>query len=191
MTPEPRRHEAELGVGGDGPLVILIGLMGAGKTGVGRELARRLRVPFTDLDERIEAQQGRSISEIFAADGEQEFRRIEADALAAALVDCPGVLSLGGGAPMHPVSQSLLRGRNVVLLEIAEDEAERRLSRSTHRPLLQDPDPMGRWRELAAQRLPVYRDLARWSQTGDRRPPTAVAREIHELLRAARTEETA
>lgn len=182
MSPVPARS---------GPDVILIGLMGAGKTGVGRELARRLRRRFVDLDERIESEQGRSISEIFAADGEAEFRRIEADALRAALGEEGAILSLGGGAAMHPEAAGLLRDRPVVLLEIDEEEAARRLSRSTNRPLLQGEDPMERWRELAEQRLPVYRGLARWRVRADRRPPTAVARDIDDLIRTTADEETA
>lgn len=85
-----------------GPLAILIGPMAAGKTSVGRALASRLDVPFADLDALIVEADGRTIPEIFAADGEAAFRELEAATLARALQEHPGVLSLGGGAPCTP-----------------------------------------------------------------------------------------
>ena len=120
-----------------GPLAILIGPMAAGKTSVGRALASRLEVPFADLDALIVEADGRSIPEIFAADGENTFRELEAATLARALLEHPGILSLGGGAPMHPASAERLRGGPVIWLDVDEAIAARRLAHGSGRPLLQ------------------------------------------------------
>ena len=165
-----------------GPQVILIGLMGAGKTSVGKELARRLGTTFHDLDALIVAEDGRDIPAIFAADGESIFRELEADALAHALTHHTGVLSLGGGTAMHPRSRALLAGQPVVLLEVEENTARSRLGRGENRPMLDGDDPMARWRELAAERLPVYREIARWRVDAGRGAVTAVARDIIDAL---------
>ncbi|MDN5821771.1 MAG: shikimate kinase, partial [Brachybacterium sp.] len=97
-----------------GPLAILIGPMAAGKTSVGRALASRLEGPFADLDALIVEADGRAIPEIFADGGETAFRELEAATLARALEEHPGVLSLGGGAPLHPPSRERLRGAPVI-----------------------------------------------------------------------------
>ncbi|MGO1286201.1 MAG: shikimate kinase [Brachybacterium sp.] len=143
-----------------GPLAILIGPMAAGKTSVGRSLASQLRVDFADLDALIVRAAGRSIPRLFAEEGETAFRELEADILARALSERSGVLSLGGGAPMHPASAELLRGLPVVLLEVEEAIAARRLAHGGGRPMLKGQDPMARWRELADERGSRYRDLA-------------------------------
>lgn len=165
-----------------GPLVILIGPMAAGKTAVGRSLAARLGVPFADLDALIVDEDGRPIPEIFAADGEPAFRALEAQVLARALAEHEGVLALGGGAPMRPESAAALRGRPVVLLEVSEHVAERRLSRGVGRPMLTGEDPMARWRELAAERGPTYRELAAHRIDAGRGSPAHVARTILRTL---------
>lgn len=165
-----------------GPLAILIGPMAAGKTSVGRALAARLKVPFADLDALIVEADGRSIPEIFAADGEPAFRELEAEVLARALREHPGVLSLGGGAPLHPASRELLRGAPVIFLDIDESVAARRIAHGTGRPLLEGPDPMSRWRELAVQRGPDYRDLAALHIDSGHGTPARVARSILRAL---------
>lgn len=162
---------------------ILIGPMAAGKSSVGRDLAARLGEPFADLDALIVERVGRSIPEIFATDGEEAFRDLEADVLAEALDTRTGVLALGGGAPLRPESAARLRGGPVVLLEIAEELVADRLRRGTDRPLLDGEAPLARWREITAARMPLYRDLARWTVVSDRTPPTAVSRRIRDLLR--------
>lgn len=176
-----------------GPIVILLGPMGAGKTAVGRELAARLQVGFADLDDLIVTGDGRSIPEIFAADAESGFRRIESETLARALAEHHGVLSLGGGAVMHPASREMLRERRVVLLEIDEHVAAHRIGRGHGRPMLAArEDPMVRWRQLAAERGPVYREVARWRVDAGRGTPAAVARAITDTLQQdllPRTEE--
>lgn len=165
-----------------GPLVILIGPMAAGKTSVGRALASRLGVDFADLDALIVQTAGRSIPALFAEEGEPAFRELEARTLARALTDCDGVLSLGGGAPVHPGSAELLRGRPVVLLEVEERIAARRLSYGAGRPMLEGRDPMVRWRQLAEERGGSYRDVAAHRIDSGHGSPARVARTIIRTL---------
>lgn len=161
-----------------GPVVILMGPMAAGKTSVGRALAGQLQVPFADLDELIVAAAGRPVPEIFEAMGEEGFRALEAEVLARALEEQTGVLALGGGAPLREESGARLRGRPVVLLEVDEETAGRRIARGVGRPLLAGDDPMERWRRLAAERGPVYRDLAAHRVDAGTGAPAHVARTI-------------
>ncbi|ATG54941.1 shikimate kinase [Brachybacterium ginsengisoli] len=170
-----------------GPLAILIGPMAAGKTSVGRALASRLEVPFADLDALIVEAEGRSIPAIFAAEGEARFREIEAEALARALAEHPGVLSLGGGAPLHPASRERLRGAPVIFLDVDERVAARRISHGTGRPMLQGQDPMARWRELTVERGPVYRELAALRIDSGHGSPSRVARAIVTALQGELT----
>jgi len=165
-----------------GPLAILMGPMGAGKTSVGRALANQLGVEFSDLDTLIVEADGRTIPEIFAAEGEPAFRELEAAVLARALTERTGVLALGGGAPLHPDSGELLRGRPVILLEVEEAVAARRLARGTGRPLLEGHDPMARWRQLARERGPTYRELAACLIDAGQGRPAHVARTIVRTL---------
>lgn len=165
-----------------GPAAVLLGPMGAGKTSVGRELAARLEVPFDDLDAMIVAEAGRPIPEIFETQGEPAFRELEAQMLARALTTCHGVLALGGGAAMHPASRERLRGAPTVLLEIEETVAAGRLGRGAGRPMLSGQDPMTRWRELAFERGPVHRDLARWSVDAGHGSAAAIARAITDMM---------
>lgn len=165
-----------------GPVVILIGPMGAGKTSVGRRLARMLDLPFVDLDQRIvERAGGRSIPEIFSAEGERAFRVQEAEALADELEHGHGVLALGGGAPLDPGSQERLRGAPVALLEVEASAIAPRLRRG-RRPLLEAADPLQRWQEIASERLPIYRSLARWSIDTTHGSPSRHARLLAEQV---------
>lgn len=169
--PVPRAPEVR-------PRAVLIGPMAAGKTRVGRALARIWQVPFRDLDLEIEARSGRSIPEIFAADGEAAFRILEAQVLEESLTGFDGVLALGGGAPLTPSSRVLLADHPVVLIEIDDRTARRRLRGGRGRPLLAGTDPMVRWTRITGERMPVYRSLARHRVDGAGRGPTAVARAI-------------
>ena len=166
-----------------GPLAILIGPMAAGKTSVGRALASRLEVPFADLDALIVEADGRSIPEIFAADGENTFRELEAATLARALLEHPGILSSAAALPCIPPRRS---GCAAVrdLLDVDEAIAARRLAHGSGRPLLQGEDPMGRWRELARERT-ALRELAALRIDAGHGSPR-VARAILGTLRSSR-----
>lgn len=142
-------------------MISLIGLPGSGKSTVGRQLSRRLRVPFLDSDTVIEQQLGCSIREFFEREGEQRFRDIEASVIDELTQSSEGVLSTGGGAVLRSVNRAHLHGRTkVVYLNSSPDDLFRRLRHDKNRPLLQVADPLGRLRDLHAQRDPLYRETA-------------------------------
>ena len=142
-----------------GAHIVLIGFMAAGKSVVGRELAARRRLKFTDTDQLVVQNHG-PIPEIFVARGECGFREIEARTVAWALAEkVPGVISLGGGAVLDTGTQQLLRRATVVFLDTDLETVLPRIIRSGHRPMLAG-DPARRWEELAKARRPVYESLA-------------------------------
>ncbi|GAA1441438.1 shikimate kinase AroK [Mycobacterium cookii] len=155
-----------------------MGLPGSGKSTIGRRLAKALDVDMLDTDAAIEQQTGRRIADIFAVDGEQEFRRIEEGVIRAALSDHDGVLSLGGGAVTTPGVRDALAGHTVVYLEISAAEGVRRTGGNTVRPLLAGPDRAEKFRALMAQRVPLYRKVATIRVNTNRRNPGAVVRHI-------------
>ncbi|MBS9532160.1 shikimate kinase [Mycobacterium sp. M1] len=160
------------------PRAVLVGLPGAGKSTIGRRLAKALGVAMIDTDAEIEARTGRSIADIFAVDGEQEFRRIEEDVVRSALAEHDGVLSLGGGAVTTPAVRDALAGHTVVFLEISAAEGVRRTGGGAVRPLLAGPGRAEKFRELMAQRAPLYRRVATIRVNTNRRNPGAVVRYI-------------
>lgn len=119
-----------------GPLVVLVGPMGSGKSTVGELLAQRLGVPYRDTDADVVATEGREISDLFLTEGEPYFRERERAAVAAALAEHTGVLALGGGAVLDASTRSLLAGLPVVYLSLEVDEAVRRTGLNQARPLL-------------------------------------------------------
>ncbi len=175
------------------PLIILIGPPGAGKTTVGALLAARLGLGFTDTDAAVEEVAGKPVSDIFIADGEAEFRRLEREAVAAALggsearderkgTAVTGVLGLGGGAVMDEQTQARLAGRAVVYLETGFSELVKRIGLDRARPLLIGTSPRAQLKSLLDQRLPVYGRLA-WLTVGtDGQEPEAIAAEIAEAV---------
>lgn len=142
--------------------VVLVGLPGAGKTTVGRQLARRLKLPFVDTDHIIEDRLGCSIGEYFAREGEEAFRNVEQDVIdELTLCKEEHVLSTGGGAVLRPINRRHLRERaQVVYLRSYPEELFRRLRHDTTRPLLQVTDPMAKLRELFESRDPLYKEVA-------------------------------
>jgi shikimate kinase len=141
-------------------------------------------VSLLDSDVAIEQHTGRTIADIFATDGEQEFRRIEEGVIRAALVEHDGVLSLGGGAVTSPGVREALAGHTVIYLEINANEGVRRTGGNTVRPLLAGPDRADKFRALMATRVPLYRRVATMRVDTNRRNPGAVVRYIVSRLQA-------
>jgi shikimate kinase len=167
--------------------VALIGPPGAGKTTVGRELARQLGLEFWDTDEMVERSLGLAVSEVFTRLGEPAFRQAERAAVAEVLTraETAGlVVALGGGAPLDPVSFEALRsGPLVAFLEVSAGLAARRVGLSQARPLLA-ASPRKLWRELMAARRPVYEALADVTVQVDGLTAADVAGEIARLAMA-------
>ena len=141
--------------------IALIGLPGSGKSTVGRQLSRRLRLPFFDSDQVIERQLSCSIRDYFEREGEERFRDVEQSVLDELTRNGEGVLSTGGGAVLRPANRRHLRDRSQVIdLNSSADHLFRRLRHDVSRPLLQVADPLGRLRDLHAARDPLYRETA-------------------------------
>ncbi len=139
----------------------LIGLPGSGKSTVGRQLARRLSLPFFDSDQVIEARLGCSIREYFEREGEERFRDLEEAVLDELTQGPASVVSTGGGSVLRPANRTHLHGRGtVVYLRSVPEELFRRLRHDRNRPLLQVEDPLQRLRDLFAVRDPLYRQTA-------------------------------
>ena len=137
--------------------VVLVGMMGAGKTAVGKELARMLAVPFLDSDEEIVAAAAMSIAEIFERDGEAFFRDREAEVIVRLLRGKPGVLSVGGGAFLRAQTREMISELGVsVWLKADLDLLWSRVRQKPTRPLLMTSDPQATLAQLLAQREPVY-----------------------------------
>jgi shikimate kinase len=137
--------------------LVLVGMMGAGKSSVGRKLATRLVLPFVDADTEIEAAAGMTIPEIFEVRGEPEFRSGEARVIARLLDGMPGVLATGGGAYMNAETRKLIGQKGVSIWLKAEfDILMRRIRRRTDRPLLHTADPDTTLKRLIDERYPVY-----------------------------------
>ncbi len=137
--------------------LVLVGMMGAGKSSVGRKLATRLNLPFVDADTEIEVAAGMTIPEIFQSRGEPEFRSGEARVIARLLDAGPQVLATGGGAYMNAETRSLIAQKGLsVWLKADFDVLIRRIRRRTDRPLLRTADPDGTLKRLIEERYPVY-----------------------------------
>jgi shikimate kinase len=165
----------------NGPVAILIGPPGAGKTTVGKLLAERLGVMFTDTDAEVESTVGKPVSDIFIEDGETAFRALEHVAVGNALMNCDGVVAVGGGAVLDPRTQDQLADRMVVYLETGFAAAAQRVGLSQARPLLLG-NPRATLKALLDQRLPIYQRLASITVRTDDREAGEVAAEIAALL---------
>ena len=140
-----------------------MGLPGSGKTTVGRQLARRLRIPFVDSDHVIEQRLGCSIRTYFEHEGEDAFRDIESQVLDELSLHFQGVLSTGGGSVLRPLNRERLHARGMVFyLRASPEEVFRRLRHDRNRPLLQVADPMKKLRDLFQVRDPLYREAAHY-----------------------------
>lgn len=138
--------------------IALVGFMGAGKTSAGRLVADQLRFEFLDTDEMIQARTGRTIAAIFAGNGEPAFRTLESELVAELAARRQTVISTGGGLPVGPGNlQSLKQHALVVCLWASPEKIWERVRYQSHRPLLHDPDPQQKIRELLEQRAPFYR----------------------------------
>jgi 3-dehydroquinate synthase len=141
--------------------IFLVGLMGAGKTTVGRALARKLNKRFVDSDHEIEARSGVSIPVIFEIEGETSFRQREAEAIRSLTGEHGIVLATGGGAVLRPENRELLKARGTVIyLRASVSHILQRTGKDKNRPLLQTADPAKRLEDLAREREPLYREVA-------------------------------
>ncbi|MEU8442183.1 3-dehydroquinate synthase [Streptomyces microflavus] len=164
-----------------GPLVVLVGPMGVGKSTVGELLAARLGTTYRDTDADVVAEAGKPIAEIFYDEGEEHFRALERRAVATALAGHAGVLSLGGGAVLDGATRELLADRPVVYLSMDVDEAVRRVGLGAARPLLA-VNPRRQWRELMDARRHLYEEVARTVVATDENTPEEVAQAIIDAL---------
>lgn len=164
-----------------GPLVVLVGPMGVGKSTVGRLLAERLGAGYRDTDDDIVAEQGRSVAEIFVDEGESAFRAIEKQAVRRALAGHDGVLALGGGAVLDADTRALLAGQRVVYLSMDVEEAVRRTGLNAARPLLA-VNPRKQWRELMEARRHLYEGIATAVVATDGRTPEDVTQAALDAL---------
>lgn len=162
--------------------IVLVGLMGAGKTKIGRRLALRLGLPFLDSDQEIEAAAGETIEEIFANRGERVFRDGERRVIARLLARPVHVLATGGGAFMDALTRAVIRRRGVSLWLRADlDILVQRVSRRSDRPLLKAGDPRAILAELIERRYPVYAEAAVTIDSGEGSPEATVNRAIMAL----------
>ncbi|MGZ5873323.1 MAG: shikimate kinase [Bradyrhizobium sp.] len=160
-------REAEIAAALGGRSVVLVGMMGAGKSTIGRRLSTRLGLPFLDADAEIEAAAGMSIPDIFESRGEPDFRDGEARVIARLLDSGPAVLATGGGAFMREETRDRIRDKAVsIWLKADADIIMRRVKRRSDRPLLQTADPEATVERLISQREPIYQlaDLTIWSR---------------------------
>jgi shikimate kinase len=142
-----------------GPIAVLIGAPGAGKSTVGRRVAERLKVPFVDTDTLIEEESGMSVADMFVELGEPEFRRREEEAVKRALEQQEGVIALGGGAILSELTRERLSGHTVVWLRVNVSDAASRVGMNQARPLLLG-NVRGRLTQLLQERTPLYEQVA-------------------------------
>ena len=165
--------------------LILIGMMGAGKTTIGRELARRRKLRFADCDHELIARTGVSIPTIFAVEGEAGFRRREAAVLAELTAEPDTVIATGGGVVLDAANRALLAQRGIVIyLDVPPHILWERTRHDRNRPLLQVENPRERIAELHRQRDPLYREIADIIINGERGGCISMANQIEKALAA-------
>ncbi|MGW5425492.1 shikimate kinase [Streptomyces sp. NPDC003943] len=164
-----------------GPLVVLVGPMGSGKSTVGALLAERLGAAYRDTDADIVATEGREIADIFVEDGEDHFRALEREAVRTAVAEHEGILALGGGAVLDAGTRALLAPLPVAYLSMDVEAAVRRVGLGAARPLLA-VNPRRQWRELMDARRHLYEEVASVVVATDERTPEEVAQAVLDAL---------
>jgi shikimate kinase len=166
--------------------IVLIGPPGAGKSSIGKALAKELNLNFIDSDSEIEKISHKRISEIFIEDGEPAFRLLEVDVVRKVLADFDGVISLGGGAPINKEIQEVLQDANypVVFIDVSIAQAATRIGFNKDRPLLL-VNPRQQWISLMNDRRPIYEKLASQTISSDNQKPHEVAKQISDKLKAS------
>ena len=165
--------------------IVLIGPPGAGKSSIGKALAKELNLNFIDSDSEIEKISHKKISEIFIEDGEPAFRLLEVDVVRKVLSDFDGVISLGGGAPINKEIQEVLEEANypVVFIDVSIAQAATRIGFNKDRPLLL-VNPRQQWISLMNDRRPIYEKLASQTISSDNQKPHEEAKQISDKLKA-------
>ena len=151
------------------PNIVLVGFMGTGKTSIGRRISSQFRMRYVDTDDIVERDSGRHISDIFAEDGEPAFRELESEAVCKVSKLHNHVIATGGGVVLKESNMTELKRNGIVFcLTATAEEIYRRVGHQTHRPLLQDPDPLAKIQSMLAERQPYYADADHMIRTTGR-----------------------
>lgn len=162
--------------------IILIGPPGAGKSSIGKTLAKKMNLEFIDTDAVVETNSGKKIAEIFLEEGEPTFRALEKRAVLDSLTVQDAIISLGGGAILDPDTQKVLRDQaKVVFLDVSISNAAPRVGFNRDRPLLLG-NPRQQWLSLMEKRRPIYEELAKFTVSTDNRKVNDVVCELEEIF---------